>query len=795
MSAIKPILRSWKNNRNFVIQIVIILSVAIGPTVAVFSFVDAALLRLPFYDPDRIVTVWEVSPKVSGIPSFASAPDFADWKVQTDVFEQMSLYDTTSAILRNSEGVERLTVGIVSSNFFRLLGTNALLGRIFTFEEDKPGSRPVVLSYPLWRRVFHGDRLVIDRPVRLGDEIYTVVGVAPEDFHLFEDVDLWTPIQPGEDDSIRGARHFIALGRLKNHQNIEQVQAALHVVAGRLQKQYSATNGGWDVSVISLRTYLFKNLRSSFVLIFFTSGLVLVVGCFNVANLFLLYIDSRQRSSAIQLALGCSPAQLRNGFLSEFFMLTFAAGILGLIAADAVVHLIVRYAPRTLLHSDKFMDIRVYLFCLAVAFIAGLIPSALSLQWKAGANLSQLLKGTGSGMNVVGAAHRRPRLLFLVFEISMSLVLLISAGVMTKSFLALQRVDPGFNPKDLLTARIQLPTMHYTSKLQQSVFFDQLLASLSARSTVKAAAAVTGIPLGGSRMSFRFWIPGKSAGTPVTEGAEYRAVSPGYFRVLGIPVLEGREFAQSDQVGSSPVVAINEALARKFFQGEDPLGKHIVLMFGEKKPLTIIAVVKDVKYSDLSEVTKYEVYVPYGQNPWPFMTVILQTAGPVENAISTLRQEVAQLDKELPIEQIRTMDQVLYDSMTRPRFATVLILSFSILAVVLSAAGVYSVMSFVVSQRNHEIGIRMAIGASRSSILKLFLLQGLLIILIGVSLGVAASMFTTGLFRDLLYGVHPIDITVYLLVILFLAVVGMIACYLPSRRATMVDPMIVLRRE
>jgi putative ABC transport system permease protein len=790
MSHIKPILRSWKNNKGFVIQVISMFALGIGANVAVFSFLNAALLDLPFQNANELVTVWSSNPQLGQSETFASALDVADWNQQTGAFSGMSLYDSGTATLQTGDLPTKIPIGTVSAKFFEVLRASPAVGR--TFDAGKQESLQAVLSYRIWKEHFHEDTAIINNLIRLDDRAYIVVGVAPQNFHLFEDVGIWVPVQLTEGDSARASRHFTVIARLKSSNSLAQAQSELDVVARRLQKQYPDTNAGWNISAVPLRSYLFRNLKSSFVLISITAGLVLLIACFNVASLFLLYVDSKQRESAIRLALGCSRATIRLQFVMELLALAMAGCAIGLVVAIVMVRWVGLYAPKTLLPSGPHLNLEVYIFGLVVAFIAALIPSALIFLWRSEQDLNGIIKGVPS--TAIRKSVTAPRQVFLVFEIAMSVLLLISAVLMTKSFVALHGVDPGFNPHHLLTARIELPEANYSSKVQQSNLFEQLLMSLESRQELKNVAAVTGIPLAGSRMSFRFSLP-ESDSPQFTQGAEYRAVSPGYFHVLGISVLQGREFSETDRSATQPVVIINEALSHRFFRDRNPIGQHLLLTYGLKKPLTIIGVVRNVKISDLAEAPRYELYVPYLQNPWPFMTLVIEPTGSLESIIPTLRHALSLLDKDLPVEDIRSMDQVIYESMTRPRFAMFLILLFSVLAVVMSMQGMYSVMSFVVSHRTREIGVRMAMGASNSSISSLFVRQALWIMIGGLVLGVLASFFTTSIFRGLLYTVKPMDWQVNSIAMAFIVVVGFLGCFIPVRRATRVDPIVVLRSE
>lgn len=795
MISLKRIFHSWGRNKLFVTEVILILALGLGANIAIFGVYNTAFLELPFEESGHILTLVETNPSLGEEESFVSAPDLEDWRTAgSGLFDRTALYDSGTGVMTAGGIPERVTLATVSENLFSLLGVRPQLGGLFSSREENSATQDALISDHLWRTTLHSSPDAVGQSIKIGTDLFVVRGVLPPDFRLFDNADVWTRLHPTAEDQDRGSRHFIALARLKKGHSLDQVKAELKAVSQRLQKQFPDTNKGWEAAVMPLRAFLFRAWKSSFTLLSMTALLVLMIAIFNVTNLFGVYLRSTEKDHALEKALGCPETRIRNRLLGEFLLLAVIAGFLGLAVAYAVLKLVMQYAPVALVQAH-YLNLSVYSFALAVALMAGLISTLLCFASRSKTNISDVLKGTGKGFGNRLGFRSFPRMFFLIFEVSMCVVLLITAGLLAKSFLLLQNEDPGFNPGNLLTARIQLPDSQYGNPSQQSLFWDQLLTNIARFPGVDGAAAMTGVPLSGSRMTFRFTANTNSDATPVTGLAEYRSISPAAFHLLGVPLRSGRPFLDSDRPDSPPVIVINSTMARNIFPGQDPLGKQLVLWYGDKKPRQIVGIVGDVKYSGLADKVGNQVYVPYSQNPWPFMTVMLHANMSPAGLVPTLRQEVLKLDKQIPLEDVRTMDQIVYLSMARNRFASILIFCFAVLALALAAAGVYGVISFAVSQRSREIAVRIALGATRYSVVRLFLAQSLAILAAGTGLGLLASLFSIRIFRTFLYRVQPLDLQVNLFIILLILAVGILACLFPAGKAASIEPSVVMRSE
>ncbi|HKY04888.1 MAG TPA: ABC transporter permease [Blastocatellia bacterium] len=785
---------------------VITLALGIGATTTVFSIVDAVLLRpLPFKDPDRLIAVWEINHQQQKAgkqkESRSSSPgNLSDWQSQSRVFDGIAAYFNWSTNLTGVDDPERLNSAIVIGGLFQVLGVNAKVGRVLLPDDDRPGNDSVVLlSHRFWQRRFGEDPEAVGQKLMLGGGSVTIVGVMPPEFKFpDEQVDVWMPSGFGAQQlQDRGSKYVNVIARLKSGITLAQAAAEMRAIAARLQDQHPATNKDWGVEIASLDSIKVGNVRLPLLVLLGAVGFVLLIACVNVANLLLARAAARQREFAIRIALGAGRLRMISQLLTESVLLAGLGGLIGILLAYWGVELITSLNPGDIPRLDETSINRYALvFTLATIVLSvvafGLAPSWLASKVNPQASLKVEDRTTGGG------SRRGLRNALVVSEIAVALVLLIGAGLMIKSFLQLQSVSPGFDPDNLLTMRLWLPASRYADNNRQIAFFQELVDRIEALPGVETAGAVQDLPLRGNRMGQDFVIEGRQ---PADGGdkpdAAYRVVTPDYFAAMRIPLITGRVFNDQDQQQTSRVAVINESMARQFWPGEDPVGARIQYE-GEKGPwYTVVGVVGDVKHMGLGEEEGPAIYQPHTQKPafLRWMTIVARTSVEPLSLENAMRSQVLALDKDQPVYDIATLEQLLSKSLANPRLYTVLLGIFALIALVLAAVGVYGVLSFWVSQRTKEIGIHLSLGAQQSDVLRLVVGQGLKLVLLGVSLGLIGAFILTRALHGLLYGVGTTDPLTFLGVSLLLIVVSALACYLPARRATRVDAMIALRYE
>src|SRR5499426_270762 len=792
----------------FTLIAVITLALGIGANMTIFSVVNAVLLRpLPYQNPEQLALIWGKLPgHVSGNVG-ASAPEFADYRDQNLVFSSVAAYTSSSFNLSGVGEPERIVGTLVSASFFPLLDVRPALGRAFLNEEDRPGhDRVVILSHGLWRRRFAGDPAVIGRSVTLDGQSHTVIGVAPAGFRFPDDeTEIWKPIaftaeQLSENE--RGSHYLSVIARMKPGVTIAQAQADMAALARRMQQQhpmYYEADSGWGTTVVSLREETVGDARLALLSLFGAVGCVLLIGCANVANLLLARASTRRREMAIRSALGGRPWRIIRQLLTESLLLALVGGVLGTLIAvwgvEAVAELSASSLPRV---NEINIDGRAIGFTLAVTLVTGLLFGLAPAWQSAKPDLNESLKeGGGKGAGSGGRHHLRG--LLVVGEIAVALVLLVGAGLMVKSLYRLQGVEPGFNPSHALTMRLALPEAKYPEPQRQRNFFDQLLNRIAALPGVKAAGAINFLPLSGTGNQRSFLIEGKPE-PKLNVG--FRMVSADYFRAMGVPLRAGRLIDDRDRENVPRVAVVNETFARVFLANEDPLGKRIKLgsAQGPFPWLTIAGVVGDVKHGGLDSETRPEMYVPYLQPllpSWgvPQMFLVVRGASERSSLISAVRGVVKDLDRDQPVYGVASMEQLLSRSTAPRRFNMTLLAVFAALALILAGVGVYGVMAYAVTERTREIGIRMALGAQTSDALKLVIRQGMRMTLIGVAMGLMGAFALTWLMKSLLFDVKPTDPLTFIVIALLLTSVALLACWIPARRATKVDPMVALRHE
>jgi putative ABC transport system permease protein len=795
-------LRSLRRSPGHTAAALLALALGIGANTAIFSVVHGVLLEpLPYPSPERLVMLIDANPS-RGFDRFTSSPpNFIDWRDQSRSFAGMAAMTRANPSLTGGGAEpERLEGAQISAGFFETLQVPPALGRGIGAADDRPGAPPVVvLSHELWRRRFGADPRLVGRTIDLDGRPHTVVGIAPEGFQFPSRAELWIPLALEITPDMRGGHFLGVVGRLKPGLSVERAQAELSVIAGRLAKQYPDTNTGWTVSAVPVRELMVEDVRPALLVLMATVAVVLLIACANVANLLLARMASREREVAIRTAIGAGRGRLVRQFLTESVLVALAGGALGLLLAlwgtRALVAMNADNIPRA---SEIGLDPPVLLFTLALAVVTGLVFGLVPALHAARPDLQGTLKEGGRGASV-GVRARSARGALVVVEVALTLVLLVSAGLLLRSFAGLAAVPPGFSSAGVLTLQLNLPESRYGEEPQMAAFYDGLLASVRGLPGVRSAGAIYPLPLGTGRYMLSYVVDGRPEPPPGQEESSHiRFVTPGYLESMSIPLLRGRQLDAGDREGAMPAVVVNRTMAERAWPGEDPIGKRLTFddpTDADAEWRTVVGVVGDVRHAELSTEPDAETYLPIAQDPSPFVTLVVRADGDPMRLAAPVREAVRRADRDIPVFSVRPLERVVAESLAEQRFRTTLLAIFAGLALVLASVGVYGVVSYGVTQRRHEMGLRMALGARREQVQRLVVGQGLRLVLVGAAVGLVAAYLATRLLASFLYGVRATDPLTFAAVPALLALVALAASWLPARRATQVDPIVALRAE
>jgi putative ABC transport system permease protein len=784
-------------NKGFTAVAVAALALGIGASTAIFSLVDTVLLRpLPYPNPGKIVYLEGVNPAKGINESNVSAPDFYDWHKSANALEHLALFATTEGILdpRNGEPV-RVPRAAVTSDFFSALGVQPVLGRALRAEENKSGAPFVaLLGNALWHRHFGADRRIIGQQINVGGRSMTVVGVMPKGFaYPNGDTEIWSSLQLDLAGEPRDNRSLEAIGRVKPDATLEQAQAQLSAINAQLAQQFRETNQGWDVRLIRLQDRLVRDVRPFLLTLLGAVFFLLLIACANVANLLLARAAARQREVALRAALGASRARVWRQFLTESLLLALVGGTLGVILGEwltgSLASLTLADLPQT---SVSALNLHGLLAALGLSLLTGLLFGSVPAFHASKLNLTQALNQAGRSGADSPSSHRT-RNFFLVSEIALSLVLLVGAGLLIRSFDRLRNVQPGFNPKRVLTMSISLPYAKYPENAQRVQFFERLTEKVHNLPGVESAAANLCLPLNGSNYQIgrAFIREGHPATVEESVDASYSVATSDYFRTLEIPLLAGRTFTSDDNLKSPMVTIINRTLAERYFGSpQQSLGKRLTIWRDEKFPREIIGVVGDTKNPSLDAEVGPQIFVPYAQDPeWGTLSLAVRTKVEPSSLTAAVRQQVLTIDPGEPVYRVQTMEEIVRRSTATRRASMLLLGIFASSALLLAAIGIYGAMAYSVTQRTREIGIRMALGAQTSDVLWLILRQGMALALGGAFVGLVVSLFFTRIIRGLLFGVGAGDPGTYAAILFLLILVALAACYWPARRAAKLNPV------
>ena len=776
------------------------LAIGIGANTAIFSVVNTLLIeRLPYQDPERLAVIWEHNIPRDRKNNVVSPGNFIHWREMQQSFEDLAAVGNTFTVTLTGRGdPEELPMQLVSASFFPLLGVQPALGRAFSADEDRPGSRVVVISDRLWKRRFNADRGILQNAITIDGTPRTVVGVMPPGFsHLDKTVELWLPIGlPAGARTPRG-RWMTVVGRLRPGVSFERAQQDMVRVHADLTRQFPAFNTGWTARVVPLKEQLTGEVRPALLILLGAVGCVLLIACANVANLLLARATARQRELAVRAALGAGRGRLVRQLLSESVVLATAGGAAGLLLGWWALNVLrAAAAERLPIHRLESVGIdgAVLAFTAGATLLSALFFGLLPAFSGSRGALTDALKDGGRGGS--GGRGNRTRGAFVVVEVALALILLVGAGLLIRSFVRLLDVDPGFDPTRTVTMRVSLPSARYAVPAQRVQFFRRLFERVDALPGVQAAGATSFLPLATLGAATSVEIVGRPKPPLGQEPvADVRVATNDYFKAMGVPLLKGRLFNEEDAADHTNRVIVNETMAIKYWPGEDPIGKKVNISWNDRRDDEIIGVVGDVRHAGLDTAPRGMTYWPYARFPYGSMTLAVRATTDPRAIVNGVVSVVRELDRDLAVADIRTMEEVVSNSVAQRRLTMLLLAAFAGAALVLAAVGIYGVIAYSVTQRTQEIGIRMALGARQADVLKMVVGQAMLLAAIGIAVGAAGALFLTRLMTGLLFDVRPADPVTFAAVATLLAAVAAAAAYVPGRRATRVDPVVALRAE
>jgi putative ABC transport system permease protein len=786
----------------FTLIAVVTLAAGIGANTAIFSAIHSLLLNpLPFPELDRVVAIWDKLPSKGVMHNEVTVANYLDWQSQTQSFEQLALYRWWNANLTGIDPPERIQGFLVTANYLDALGMKPIMGRNFFAEENQPGKDAVaIITHSLWQRRFGGDPNILNKTITINSVVRTIVGVMPEHFNFPKGGEVYAPLSmTPELMKSRGNHSYYVVGRLKPGASVEGSQAEIDNIMARLDQQFPETNKGWGATVFPIVADTVRLYDTALWVMMAAVGFVLLIACANVANLMLARATGRQREIALRTALGASRWRIVRQLLTESVIVALIGGALGMLIGFWGIDALRAANPGD---AAKFapgwyqlgINFPVLMFTLGLSVFSGIVFGLAPALQVSKPNLNDSLK---EGSRQTSGSSHRLRSSLVVLEVALSLMLLVGAGLLGRSFLSLLKTDPGFNPDNVITMNLVLPVAKYKDEPQRAAFFQDLVQRVKANPGVESAALVSHLPLGGSNASDSYLVEGMPEPAPGQEyDGRYRVATPDYFRTMGISLVRGRSFTDQDKAGTTPVVVVNETLARKHWPGEDAIGKRI-RFYGplERAPwLEIVGVIRDVKH-ELNIPIEPEYYLPLAQDTWTGMVLVARTSVDPASLAPALRQHVWAIDKDQPVFDVKTMQEVRSSSVALYSFSSVMLGIFAVVALLLASVGIYGVMAFAVTQRTQEIGIRMALGARTADVLKLVVKHGMKLALLGMLIGLGGSWAITRFLEKMLVGVEPTDLLTFSVVSGFLLLAAFVACYLPARRATKVDPLVALRYE